>query len=105
MRSRKIQALNVHAAVDMKLRQLDRRFLAREDDPEDLEVARTSGCYVYDERGRRYIDFLSGWCVCNFGWGSDEIAKPPRRRRPDYVNPEYLYRPWVELARLLAEIT
>jgi acetylornithine/N-succinyldiaminopimelate aminotransferase len=89
----------------MKLRQLDRRFLAREDEPEDLEVARTNGCYVYDQRGRRYIDFLSGWCVGNFGWGNRELAKRPRRRRPDYVNPEYLYRPWVELAQLLAEIT
>lgn len=89
----------------MKLRQLDRRFLAREDEPEDIEVARTNGCYVYDERGRRYIDFLSGWCVGNFGWGNSEITKRPRRRRPDYVNPEYLYRPWVELAQLLAEIT
>ena len=74
----------------MKLRQLDRRFLAREDEPEEVEVARTNGCYVYDERGRRYIDFLSGWCVGNFGWGNSEITKRPRRRRPDYVNPEYL---------------
>ena len=89
----------------MKLRQLDRRFLAREDEPENIEVARTNGCYVYDERGKRYIDFLSGWCVGNFGWGNSEIAKRPRRRPPDYVNPEYLYRPWVELAQLLAEIT
>lgn len=89
----------------MTLRQLDRRFLAREDEPEDIEVARTNGCYVYDKRGRRYIDFLSGWCVGNFGWGNSDIAKRPRRRRPDYVNPEYLYRPWVDLAQLLAEIT
>jgi adenosylmethionine-8-amino-7-oxononanoate aminotransferase len=95
----------VQTDVGMKLRQLDRRFLAREDEPEDVEVVRTEGCYVYDERGRRYIDFLSGWCVGNFGWGNREITKRPRRRRPDYVNPEYLYRPWVELARLLAEIT
>jgi adenosylmethionine-8-amino-7-oxononanoate aminotransferase len=89
----------------MKLRQLDRRFLARESEPEDVEVVRTDGCCVYDARGRRYIDFLSGWCVGNFGWGNREIAKRPRRRPPDYVNPEYIYRPWVELARLLAEIT
>lgn len=89
----------------MKLRQLDRRFLAREDEPEDIEVARTQGCCVYDERGKRYIDFLSGWCVGNFGWGNSRITKTPRRARADYINPEYLYRPWVELAQLLAEIT
>ncbi len=89
----------------MKLRQLDRRFLGRESEPEDITVVRTEGCYLYDERGKRYIDFLSGWCVGNFGWGNREITKRPRRRRPDYINPEYLYRPWVELARLLADIT
>ncbi|HEX7831497.1 MAG TPA: aspartate aminotransferase family protein [Thermoanaerobaculia bacterium] len=89
----------------MNLRQLDRRFLGRESEPEEISVARTEGCYVYDERGKRYIDFLSGWCVGNFGWSNSEITKRPRRRRPDYVNPEYLYRPWVELAQLLAEIT
>jgi len=91
--------------MGMNLRQLDRRFLGREEGAEDVEVVRTNGCYVYDERGRRYIDFLSGWCVGNFGWSNREIAPRPRRRRPDYINPEYLYRPWVELAQLLAEIT
>ncbi|HEX7807364.1 MAG TPA: aspartate aminotransferase family protein [Thermoanaerobaculia bacterium] len=89
----------------MNLRQLDRRFLGRESEPEEISVARTEGCYLYDERGKRYIDFLSGWCVGNFGWSNSEITKRPRGRRPDYVNPEYLYRPWVELAQLLAEIT
>lgn len=88
----------------MNLRQLDRRYLAREDEPEDVAVARTNGSWLYDEEGRRYIDFLSGWCVGNFGWGS-AITRTPRRKRPDYINPEYLYRPWVELAQLLAEIT
>jgi adenosylmethionine-8-amino-7-oxononanoate aminotransferase len=73
----------------MKL-QRDRRFLGRGSEPEDVEVARTEGCYVCDERGKRYIDFLSGWCVGNFGWGNSEITKRPRRRRPDYVYPEYV---------------
>lgn len=89
----------------MTLRQLDRRFLGREDEPEEVQVARTEGCYVYDARGKRYIDFLSGWCVGNFGWGNREITKRVRRSVPDYIHPEYMYQPWVELARLLAEIT
>lgn len=89
----------------VNLRQLDRKYLGRESPPQDVEVARTKGAFVYDSRGRRYIDFLSGWCVGNFGWDNPAITKPPARRRPDYVYPEYLYRPWVELAQLLAEIT
>ena len=89
----------------MNLRQLDRKYLGRESEAEDIEVARTRGAFVYDARGKRYIDFLSGWCVGNFGWDNTAIRKPPGRGRPDYVYPEYLYRPWVELAQLLAEIT
>jgi len=89
----------------MNLRQLDRKYLGRESAAQDLEVARTKDAFVYDARGKRYIDFLSGWCVGNFGWDNSAITKSPRRRRPDYVYPEYLYRPWVELAQLLAQIT
>jgi len=89
----------------VNLRQLDRKYLGRESPAQDLEVSRTNGAFVYDARGRRYIDFLSGWCVGNFGWDNAAIAKSAARRRPDYVYPEYLYRPWVELAQLLAEIT
>ncbi|MBV8543683.1 MAG: aspartate aminotransferase family protein, partial [Acidobacteria bacterium] len=89
----------------MSLRQLDRKYLGRESAAQDIEVARTKGAFVYDARGKRYIDFLSGWCVGNFGWDNTAIAKPPARRRPDYVYPDFLYRPWVELAQLLARIT
>ena len=89
----------------VNLRQLDRKYLGRESPPEDLQVTRTKGAFVYDARGRRYIDFLSGWCVGNFGWDNTGITKSPARRRPDYVYPEYLYEPWVELAQLLAGIT
>jgi 4-aminobutyrate aminotransferase-like enzyme len=88
----------------MNLKQRDSKFLGRESEAEDLQVVRTTGSFVYDARRRRYIDFLSGWCVGNFGWSHGEI-RPKPRRRPDYVYPEYLYRPWVELAELLAEIT
>src|SRR4029078_10597560 len=68
----------------------------------DIEVARSRDNYVYDTRGRKYIDFIMGWCVGNFGW-----ARPELRRRvhafdgPDYVYPEYTYKRWHELAELL----
>jgi len=47
------------AAVNLK--QADKKFLARESDAEDIQVARTSGSFVYDVRGRKYIDFLAGF--------------------------------------------
>jgi acetylornithine/succinyldiaminopimelate/putrescine aminotransferase len=79
-----------------------KRFLVQNGGNADLEVARARGNYVYDPRGRKYIDFIMGWCVGNFGW-----ARPALRRRvhafngPDYIYPGYTYRAWRELAQLL----
>ena len=81
-----------------------RKPLAR-DLPAELQVAATNGSTVTDSRGRKYIDFVMGWCVGNFGWRPAALAKAVERfRGPDYVYPGYSYAPWTELARLLASL-
>jgi acetylornithine/succinyldiaminopimelate/putrescine aminotransferase len=83
---------------------VEARFLAR-DEPGELQVARTEGSFVFDEKGRRYIDFMMGWCVGNFGWGNAVLVKEPKTfHGPDYVYPGYSYAPWAELAKLLVSI-
>jgi 4-aminobutyrate aminotransferase-like enzyme len=78
------------------------RYLGREDDVE-LTVSRATGSYVVNTRGRKYIDFLSGWCVGNLGWDHPVITAALRQfRGPDYVYPEHGYKPWSELGRRLA---
>jgi adenosylmethionine-8-amino-7-oxononanoate aminotransferase len=89
----------------MNLRQADKKYLAREESPEDLQVARAEGSYIFDAKGKKYIDFLGGVCVGNFGWNREEMRAADPWNGPDYVYPYYLYRPWVELAELLARIT
>jgi acetylornithine/succinyldiaminopimelate/putrescine aminotransferase len=80
-------------------------FLAR-DEPSELEVTRTEDSFVFDKKGRRYIDFMMGWCVGNFGWGNGVLVKEAKTfRGPDYVYPGYSYPPWEELAKLLVSIT
>jgi 4-aminobutyrate aminotransferase-like enzyme len=89
----------------MDLKTKDRRFLAREE-REDLQVVDARGSVVVDARGRRYVDFVSGWNVGNLGWARKEIRAAIRRfDGPDYVFPEFLYAPWAELAQMLAEVT
>ena len=79
--------------------------LAREF-PVDLQVAATSGSILTDSRGRKYVDFVMGWCVGNFGWRSAATLKAIERfKGPDYIYPEYSYAPWTELARLLVSLT
>jgi acetylornithine/succinyldiaminopimelate/putrescine aminotransferase len=71
----------------------------------DVQVSRSKGSFLFDAKGRKYIDFVMGWCVGNFGWGNPEIVRAAQRYRgPDYVYPEYSYKPWGELARMLASL-
>jgi acetylornithine/N-succinyldiaminopimelate aminotransferase len=81
-----------------------RKFLGRDAEAEDFQVTRTEGSYVFDAHGKRYIDFLAGWCVGNLGWARDTNQMRFRRPTVTYVYPYYIYRQWVELAELLARI-
>lgn len=70
-----------------------------------MQVAATKGSIVTDSRGRKYIDFVMGWCVGNFGWRAATIANAIERfKGPDYVYPGYSYAPWTELAKLLTSM-
>jgi acetylornithine/succinyldiaminopimelate/putrescine aminotransferase len=81
-----------------------REPLAR-DLPAELQVVATNGSMVTDSRGRKYIDFVMGWCVGNFGWRPAAIAKALEGfKGPDYVYPGFAYAPWTELARLLVSL-
>lgn len=89
----------------MNVLQKDAQFLGRDVPAVPIEVVKTKGNYVYDAKGKRYIDFLMGWCVGNIGWGVPEVEKTIADfDGPDYLNPYYLYKPWADLAELLAGI-
>jgi 4-aminobutyrate aminotransferase-like enzyme len=84
----------------------DRRYVARDESPEAVQVARSEGCLVFDHHGKKYIDFTAGWCVGNLGWGNADILAAIRGfDGPAYVHPDFLYRPWSDLAEALAEVT
>jgi acetylornithine/succinyldiaminopimelate/putrescine aminotransferase len=78
--------------------------LAR-DQPAELQVAATNGNLIIDSHGKKYIDFVMGWCVGNFGWRPAVTTKALERfKGPDYIYPGYSYAPWNELARLLVSL-
>ena len=90
----------------MDLRQLDKKYFGRRDAPKDVIVGHSNDSYLTDPRGRKYIDFMMGWCAGNLGWGNTEIRKAASDfDGPDYVHPDFLYRPWAQLAEMLARIT
>lgn len=90
----------------MNTKEKDAKYLGRDNPPTPIEVVKSDGSYLYDETGKKYIDFYYGWCVGNIGWNVEEVVKKVRDfAGPNYINPAYLYKGWAELAELLAEIT
>jgi len=46
----------------------------------NLPVDRTDGCYVFGRDGRRYLDFLAGFGVCNVGHNHPRVVAAARDR-------------------------
>lgn len=90
----------------MNLINKDKKYLARDYPAIPIDVVKTEGSFIFDRAGKKYIDFVMGWCVGNSGWGNPEIRNHLKNfTGPEYVNPGFLYEPWVTLAELLAKIT
>jgi len=74
--------------------------LGREADAEEIPIFGSRGGYLIGARGRRLVDFTSGWCVGNFGWDARGIRVAMRNfKGPTYVYPDYRYQAWDDLAK------
>ncbi|MBX3159040.1 MAG: aspartate aminotransferase family protein [Deltaproteobacteria bacterium] len=83
----------------------DRSFVGRFAGVRDVEVVSADGCRVVDARGRTFVDFQGGWCVGNLGWNPPEVLARVRSfDGPAYVDPDFAYAPWAELAERLVAL-
>ena len=74
-------------------------------DAKDIAIVGSKDGYLIGRRGKRFIDFTSGWCVGNFGWNDPRIRAALRNfKGPTYVYPGYRYEGWDELAALLGDL-
>jgi adenosylmethionine-8-amino-7-oxononanoate aminotransferase len=90
----------------MEAKKTSKKFLVKGSGEIPLLLKRSEGYFLFDEHNKKYIDFVSGWCVGNLGWGNSILQKAIREYDgPAYVYPELSYEPWEELAELLAEIS
>lgn len=90
----------------MTVKEKDEKYFGRGGPAMNLEVEKAKGSLIYDSQGKTYIDFLGGAGVGNLGWGLEEIEMVIRNsERPSYVYPHFYYKPWTDLAELLAAVT
>ncbi|MCK9588135.1 MAG: acetylornithine/succinylornithine family transaminase [Terrimicrobiaceae bacterium] len=73
----------------------------------DLDIARGSGCLVWDFDGREFLDFGAGIAVCSLGHAHPEITEAISRQAATLVHASNLYRtaPQAALAGRLVGIT
>jgi acetylornithine/N-succinyldiaminopimelate aminotransferase len=69
----------------------------------NLAIARGSGCYLWDQEGRQYLDFVAGIAVCNLGHCPMEISRVMYEQAQQLVHVSNLYytKPQVRLAESL----
>ncbi len=73
--------------------------------PLGLEVSRAEGCYLYDPSGKKYLDLISGFSVCNLGHSNPRIINAIREQAGLYLHTmvygELIQSPQVKFAREL----
>jgi len=74
----------------------------------DITIDRGENALLYDVHGNRYIDFTSGIGVTNLGHANPELVEVAIEQLKKLWHISFMvanYKPYVELARKLAEIT
>lgn len=75
--------------------------------PMSLEINKAVGIYLFDNEGKKYIDFISGISVSNIGHSNPLIIKAIKKQAEKHLHlmvyGEYIQAPQVEYASLLTK--
>ncbi len=71
----------------------------------NMDIVDSEGSYLIGKNGKKYLDFVMGWCVGNVGWNKKAIMGAVRSfKGPTYVSPYYKYDKWDILAKKLVDL-
>lgn len=68
-----------------------------------ITITRGEGVYIYDDEGRKYLDFMSGWGVSNLGHRPEPVIKAITRQAQELIHAPnvFYFEPQGRLAELL----
>ena len=76
-------------------------------EPLAIQIERAEGCYFFDNKGKAYLDLISGISVCNLGHSNPQIVQATKNQLDKYMHVmvygELIQQPQVELAELLCQ--
>ena len=87
----------------MNIMDRDKKYIMQTYRRYDLILTKGKGKYVWDEKGRKYLDFFAGLSVCNVGHCHPRVVSAIRRQSARLMHASNLYytEPQVELAERL----
>ncbi len=75
--------------------------------PLSMEVSHAKGSYIFDTKGKKYLDFVAGVSACTLGHQNQKVNDAIKKQLDTYshvmVYGEYAQHPAVEFCRLLAQ--
>ncbi|HEY9059868.1 MAG TPA: acetylornithine/succinylornithine family transaminase [Pseudobacteroides sp.] len=73
----------------------------------DIVMERGKGMYLWDTRGKKYLDFLGGWAVTCLGHCPEVISEALKNQSQLLVNasPAFYNKPMIQFAELLTNIS
>lgn len=75
--------------------------------PIGLEMKNASGIHIWDVKGKKYTDLISGFSVCNIGHSHPHVVKAVQEQAAEYMHlivyGEFIESPQVQYAKLLTD--
>jgi len=90
----------------MNVKNLTERYIAHTYKRQPLTLVKGRGMFVWDSRGKRYVDFVGGIAVCSLGHCYPALVKAvsAQAKKLMHVSNLYYIQPQAELAALLTKI-
>ncbi len=75
--------------------------------PLSIEIKKAKGCYIYDNNGKKYLDFVAGVSANSLGHRHPKVTRAIKKQLDNYahvmVYGEFIQKPQLELCKLLAD--
>ncbi len=89
----------------MNTQQQENKYLMKTYKRYNVSVKKAKGQYVWDENGKKYLDFFSGISVCSFGHGNKAVIDAAKKQLDLFTHCSNVYysKPQVDVAKAILE--
>jgi predicted acetylornithine/succinylornithine family transaminase len=75
----------------MNIKQIENKYFMRTYKRNNLVIKKAKDQFIWDESGKKYLDFFTGISVCNVGHCNDAVVKAAKMQLDDFAHVSNLY--------------